>query len=70
MSLNSIPIFKAHDIVEDRVKRSTEVVEESRNMKEILIDGPEELCVFEVYKCESLCVKGCPTDKEGNNYGR
>ena len=36
-----LPVFKTHDIVEDRIKRSTEVVEESGHMEQIFIDSTE-----------------------------
>ena len=64
-----LPVLETHDIVEDGIKGSTEVVEESGHMEEIFIDSPEESCVFEVDKCEALGMEGSPADEEGNNHG-
>ena len=65
--VNSLPVFKTHDIVEDRIKRSAEVVEEARDMEKIFVDKPEEFSFFKVDKCEALGMEGSPADKEGNN---
>ena len=64
-----LPVFKTHDIVEDRIECSAEVVEEARDMEKIFIDKPEEFCFFKVDKCEALGMEGSPADEEGNNNG-
>ena len=64
----ALPVLKTHDIVEDGIQRSTEVVEESGHMEQIFIDSTEQLRVFEVDKCEALGVEGGPAEEEGDNY--
>ena len=32
-SMSTLPVFKTHDIVEDRIERSAEIVEEARDME-------------------------------------
>jgi hypothetical protein len=68
-SISPIPVFKTHDIVEDRIKCSTEVVEEARDMEKIFIDKPEEFSFFKVDECEALGMEGSPADEEGNYNG-
>ena len=62
-----LPVFKTHDIVEDRIERSAEIVEEARDMEKIFVDKPEEFSFFKVDKCEALGMEGSPADEEGNN---
>ena len=40
-TISPLPVFKTHDIVEDRIERSAEVVEEARDMEKIFVDKPE-----------------------------
>ena len=64
-----LPVLKTHDIVEDRIERSAEVVEEARDMEKIFIDKSKEFGFFKVDKCEALGMEGSPAD-EKCNYNR
>ena len=68
-SMSTLPVFKTHDIVEDRIERSAEIVEEARDMEKIFVDKPEEFSFFKVDKCEALGMEWSPTDEEGHNNG-
>ena len=58
------PVLEAHDVVEDRVDGGAEVVEESRDVEEVFINGPVNLCVLEVDVAQPLGVERRPTDEE------
>ena len=63
-----LPVFEAHNIVKDGVEGTVQVVEESRDMKKIFIDCPEELCMFEVDIDKTLGVEWSPADEESNHH--
>ena len=62
-----MPVFQTHDVVENGIKRGTEIVEEARDMEKIFVNSTEEFILFEVYKCKALCMEWSPADEESNN---
>lgn len=63
-------VFEAHDIVENRVQGRVEVVKESRNMEEILVDCPEELAMLAVNIDKTLSMKRSPAEEKSQNHSR
>ena len=56
-----VSVFQRHQVVQDRVKRGREVVEDARDVVEVLVDGPEDHRLLEVDVAQSLGVEGGPT---------
>ena len=63
-----LPVFEAHDIVENRVQGRVEVVKESGNMKEILVDCSKELAMLAVNINKTLSMKRCPAEEKSQNH--
>jgi len=53
-----MPVLEAHNIVEDWVDGSTEVVEEAGHVEKVLIEGAIDLGVLEVDIAKPLCKEG------------
>ena len=65
--LERVPVLKWHKVVQDGVDRGRQVVEEPRDVEEVLVDRPEHLGLFEVHVAQSLCVKWSPAQEEGQH---
>ena len=60
-------VLDTHEVVEDGVECGREVVEEPREVHEVLIDSPVDMTVPEVDIAKPLDVKGNPREEEQNN---
>ena len=61
-------VLDTHQVVEDGVEGGIEIVEEPREVHEILIDSPVDMVVPEVDIAKPLYMVWCPGDEEqGNN---
>ena len=58
------PGLDTHEVVEDGVEGGREIVEEAREVHEILIDSPVDIAVGEVDISKPLDVKRSPRDEE------
>ena len=66
--LESLPIFDRHQIVQDGVDGGGDVVEDARDVHEILVDGPEDHGLLEVDIAEPLGVEWGPAQEEGDHH--
>ena len=62
-----MPVLDTHEVVEDGVEGGREIVEEAREVHDILIDSPVDIAVGEVDISKPLDVKRSPRDEEGHN---
>ena len=66
--LEGLSVLGTHEVVEDGVEGDREVVEEAREIHEVLIDDPVAMAMPEVHIAKSLDVKRSPRDEKQNNH--
>ena len=66
-SHEGMPVLDTHEVVEDGVECGGEVVEETIEVHEVLIDSPVDMTVPEVDIAKPLNMKRSPRDEEQNN---
>ena len=66
--LESLPIFAAHDVVEERVEGGGEVVEAAGGVEKDLVDCAEHFQLLEVNITQPLEMERSPGDKEENHH--
>ena len=67
--LEGLSVLGTHEVVEHGVEGDREVVEEAREVHEVLIDDPVAMAVPEVHIAKSLNVKRSPRYEKQNNHG-
>lgn len=62
-----LPVLDRHQVVEDGVNGGGDVVQDARDVHEILVNGAEDHRLLEVDVSESLGVERSPAEEEGDH---